>query len=67
MAIIATLFGGIIGFISFLTSLIAFDATFLVACGIYVATGFTATACMIVLAMLPMREEDPEQQTAVSA
>ena len=67
MAIIATLFGGIIGFFSFLIALIAFDATFLAACGVYVATGFAATLCMIVLCLLPMREEDPEQQSAVSA
>ncbi|MGC1497150.1 MAG: hypothetical protein WA790_15165 [Sulfitobacter sp.] len=67
MAIIATLFGGIIGFISFLTALLAFDTTFLAACGIYIASGLIATTCMIAFAMIPMREEDPEQQTALSA
>ncbi len=67
MAIIATLFGGIIGFVSFLTALLAFDATFLAACGIYMASGLITTACMIAFVLIPVRADKPDQQNALSA
>ena len=63
MAIIVTLFGGIIGFVSFLTAMLVFDASFLAACGIYMAFGFGTTVCVITLTLIPTRADRPEAQT----
>jgi hypothetical protein len=67
MAIIATLIGGIFGFASFLTALLAFDATFLTASTVYMLSGFAITAVLIIIGMIPTRTPDPEKQNALSA
>jgi len=67
MAIIATLLGGIIGFISFIIAMLFFDASFLSACGVYMIAAFTTTASAIALAMVPTREEDTDTEAALSA
>ncbi len=64
MAIIATLFGGIIGFVSFLTALLIFGTSFLAACGIYMAFGFATTVCVIAFTLIPTRSTEPEAHPA---
>lgn len=67
MAIIATLLGGIIGFASFLIALLAFDAGFLVACAIYIMSGFSTTALIIITALIPTRADDADETKAQPA
>ena len=67
MAIIATLFGGIIGFVSFATAMLAFDASFLTACGVYMMSGFATTAAIICTAMIPARDPQTDPQTTAPA
>jgi hypothetical protein len=47
MAILAAAFGGILGFISFLTALLVLDYSFLSACAVYLAVSICAFALTI--------------------
>jgi hypothetical protein len=64
MAIIATLIGGIIGFASFVISMLFFDASFLAACGIYLAAGMTASLGLITLTLIPTRADGHQPKAA---
>jgi hypothetical protein len=64
MAIIATLIGGIIGFASFLTAMVGFDAAFSTALAIYAGSGLAVTALIIGATLFPTRTEASDVQTA---
>ncbi len=64
MAIIAVLFGGIVGFLSSLTALLAFDVSFLAACGVYMFCGSVVAVALIAVSMIPAQNSDPEAETA---
>ena len=53
MAYILFLIGGIAGVIAMLTSIIAFDASFLAALSVWFATGMAASLAGIALASVP--------------
>lgn len=55
MAIAATVMGGLIGFVSFLISLLALDHSFATSCGIYFATGLLTATLILIAASLPRR------------
>ncbi|AXI43450.1 hypothetical protein [Sulfitobacter sp. SK011] len=64
MAIIGVLLGGIIGFTSFLISLLAFDASFASACAVYMVSGCATAALVIIIAMIPDRAQEPKGHVA---
>ena len=47
MAIVAILFGGFAGFVSFVTALLVYDASFLQALWLYTATGACIAAALL--------------------
>jgi hypothetical protein len=63
MATVAVIFGGMLGFVSALVSLIAFDASWLFALSLWAMAGFAVALVLIAMAMMPQRatkELDPE-------
>ena len=57
MASVAVIFGGMSGFVSALFALIAFDAGWIFALGLWSATGVAMGLSLIGLAMFPRRPE----------
>ena len=51
MAIISALIGGVCGFLTFLTALMFFEASFLAALGLYAAVGIGVMATLVVVGL----------------
>ena len=64
MAIVATLFSGLLGFISFLTALLVLDYGFLSACALYITVGASSFAWTMAWAFLTFRSHEPDIRTA---
>ena len=62
MAIVATLIGGFFGFMTFLCSLIFFDASFLTALNLYIAVG-AGVALSLIAMMAGVRHVISELET----
>ena len=58
MAAIAVIMGGATGFISALVALILFNASWLVALGLWTLGGAAVAMLLIVVALLPRRSKD---------
>ena len=56
MAVLTVVLGGLIGFVSFIVALVAFDASFLQALGLYMGTGFAFTGLGIASMLLSSEE-----------
>tara|TARA_R110002095_G_scaffold153391_3_gene133380 strand:+ start:345 stop:539 length:195 start_codon:yes stop_codon:yes gene_type:complete len=64
MAIIACLLGGIVGLAAFIISILAFDASVVMACGLYFGSGLIVIIGGITLALIPRRDNKQRPQTA---
>lgn len=64
MAMISVLLGGVVGFISFLTGLIAFDLSVLSALALYLGVGCAFVVLGFVIHQWPTTREDTDAQTA---
>lgn len=52
MAVIAVIFGGLIGFFTFLTALFAFETSFWMALGLYSGTGLLTTLALLLFGLI---------------
>ena len=67
MAIPAILFGGMLGFISFLMTLFAFDFGLFAACGFYFSVGLGSATLILIVGRVPQRTHESEAHSASRA